>query len=80
MTNVSRLILWISVSLAVGVVVHVVMLHVLGHQPQRSIRSDVVQGIIAGGVLGFIRPKFSRESRPRRSTADPESWLFAEGR
>jgi hypothetical protein len=34
--------------------VHVVTLHVLGHQPQRSIRSDVVQGIIAGGVLGFI--------------------------
>jgi hypothetical protein len=54
MTNVSRWILWISVSLAVGVVVHVVTLHVLGHQPQRSIRSDVVQGIIAGGVLGFI--------------------------
>jgi hypothetical protein len=38
----------------VGVVVRVVTLHVLGHQPHRSIRTDVVQGIIAGVVLGFF--------------------------
>ena len=51
MTNVNR---WILISLAVGVVVRVVTLHVLGHQPHRSIRTDVVQGIIAGVVLGFF--------------------------
>jgi hypothetical protein len=51
MTNVNR---WILFSLAVGVVVRVVTLHVLGHQPHRSIRTDVVQGIIAGVVLGFF--------------------------
>jgi hypothetical protein len=45
---------WILISLAVGVVVRVVTLHVLGHQPHRSIRTDVVQGIIAGVVLGFF--------------------------
>jgi hypothetical protein len=45
---------WILISLAVGVVVRVVTLHVLGHQPPRSIRTDVVQGIIAGVVLGFF--------------------------
>ena len=51
MTNVNR---WILFSLAVGVVVRAVTLHVLGHQPHRSIRTDVVQGIIAGVVLGFF--------------------------
>ena len=45
---------WILFSLFVGVAVHVVTIDVLGHQPHRSIRTDVVQGIIAGGVLGFI--------------------------
>lgn len=45
---------WILISLAVGVVARVVTLHVLGHQPHRSIRTDVVQGIIAGVVLGFF--------------------------
>ena len=51
MTSVSR---WILFSLAVGLVVRFVMIDVLGHQPHRSIRTDVVQGIIAGAVLGFI--------------------------
>jgi len=51
MTYVNR---WILFSLAVGIVVHVVAIDVLGHQPHRSIRTDVVQGIIAGAVLGFI--------------------------
>ena len=49
MTNVSR---WIVVSLILALVVRVVMLHVLGYQPHRSIRTDVFQGLIAGGVLG----------------------------
>ena len=45
---------WILISLAVGVVARVVTLHVLGHQPHRSIRTDVVQGLIVGVVLGFF--------------------------
>ena len=51
MNTVNR---WILFSLAVGVAVRVVAVHVLGHQPHRSIRTDVGQGIIVGGVLGFI--------------------------
>lgn len=51
MTSVNR---WIGISLAVGLVVYAVKLHVLGHQPHRSIRTDVVQGIIVGLVLGYI--------------------------
>jgi hypothetical protein len=54
MNTVNRLIVWASVCLSVGVVVYVATLQVLGLQPERSFRSDVVQGIIAGGVLGFI--------------------------
>jgi len=34
--------------------VSVVKLHVLGYQPHRSFVTDVVQGTIAGGVLGFF--------------------------
>ena len=45
---------WILISLAVGVVVRVVTLYMPGHQPHRSIRTDVVQGIIGGVVLGFF--------------------------
>ena len=50
MTNVNR---WIGVSLALGLIVYVVRIHVLGLQPHRSIFTDVFQGIVAGGVLGF---------------------------
>jgi hypothetical protein len=41
MTKASRVIGLISVSMAVGFVMHLVRLHVLGHQPQRSIFTDV---------------------------------------
>ena len=51
MNTVNR---WILFSLAVGVAVRVVAVQVLGHQSHRSIRTDVGQGIIVGGVLGFI--------------------------
>ena len=50
MTYVNR---WILFSLAVGFIVRFVTLHVLGHQPPRSIFTDVVQGILAGVVLGI---------------------------
>jgi hypothetical protein len=45
---------WILFSLFVGVAVRVVTIDVLGHQPHRSIVTDVVQGTIAGGVMGFF--------------------------
>jgi hypothetical protein len=54
MTNVSRLIVWISAFVGVGVAVYIAALPVFGYQPQRSIRSDVIQGIIAGAGLGFF--------------------------
>ncbi|HEX8802477.1 MAG TPA: DUF1214 domain-containing protein [Terriglobales bacterium] len=50
MTKVNR---WIGVSLALGLIVYVVRIHVLGLQPHRSIFTDVFQGIVVGGVLGF---------------------------
>ena len=61
MTSVRRLIsafvdqrVWISVFVAVAAFVYVVILDVLGLQPERSIRSAVFLGIVAGGALGFI--------------------------
>jgi hypothetical protein len=60
-TTVSRFIgvivdqrLWISVVVAIGAVAYSVAIAWLGYQPQRTIRTDVFQGIIAGGALGFI--------------------------
>lgn len=50
MSSVSR---WILFSLVVGAVVYLVRFHVFGYLPHRSIRADVFQGILAGGVLGF---------------------------
>jgi hypothetical protein len=41
MNNVSRVIGLISVSLALGFVMHLIRLPVPGHQPQRSIFTDV---------------------------------------
>ena len=45
---------WISVFVAVAALVYVVILDVLGLQPQRSLRSAVFLGTVAGGALGFI--------------------------
>jgi hypothetical protein len=53
MTNVGQWIGWISVSLAMGAIARVVRLHFLRHQ-HRSVVTEVVQGIIAGGVLTFL--------------------------
>jgi len=45
---------WIAVSVAIGLVVYVVERRVLGNQPNRSIVTDVWQGVVVGAVLGFI--------------------------
>ena len=45
---------WIAVSVAIGLVYYVVERRVLGNQPDRSIITDVWQGTVVGGVLGFI--------------------------
>jgi hypothetical protein len=45
---------WIAVSVVIGLVYYVVERRVLGNQPERSIVTDVWQGIVVGGVLGFI--------------------------
>ena len=63
MTIVSRWILRISVLLGVGVAVYVFTLPLFGFAPQRSIRSDLFQGIIAGGALGAITAQlFARKT------------------
>jgi hypothetical protein len=46
---------WIAISVAVGLVYYVVERRVLGNlQPDRSTVTDVWQGIVVGGVLGFV--------------------------
>jgi hypothetical protein len=45
---------WIAVSVAIGLVVYVVEHRVLGNQPNRSIVTDLWQGMVVGAVLGFV--------------------------
>jgi hypothetical protein len=45
---------WISVVVAMAALVYVVTLDVLGLQPQRSVRSAIFLGVVAGAALGFI--------------------------
>jgi hypothetical protein len=68
MSIVSR---WIIVSLFLALVVRVVMLHVFGYQPHRSIITDVFQGLIAGGVLGC----FTVEIFAKIKTTPVNGWI-----
>lgn len=68
MTSVNR---WILVSLALGLVVRFVTLHVFGHQPHRSIFTDVVQGTAAGVVLGI----FTAQIFARIKAARVNGWV-----
>jgi hypothetical protein len=68
MSIVSR---WIVVSVILALVVRVVMLHVFGYHPHRSIITDVFQGLIAGGVLGC----FTVEIIARIKTTTVNGWI-----
>jgi hypothetical protein len=57
MTYLNRWILTISILLGVGVAVYIFAAPLFGYEPQRSIRSDVIQGIIAGAALGLVTAK-----------------------
>lgn len=45
---------WIGVSVAAMVVVFVVERRVFGNQPNRSIVTDLFQGVVVGAMLGFV--------------------------
>jgi hypothetical protein len=47
-------ILRISVLLGVGIAVFVVASPLFGYQPERAIRADIFQGIVAGAALGYL--------------------------
>ncbi len=68
MSIVSR---WLVVSLILALVVRVVILHVLGYQPHRSIITEVFQGLIAGCVLGC----FTAEIFARIKTTTVNGWI-----
>jgi hypothetical protein len=57
MTYVNRWILPVSIVVGVGVAVYVFALPLFGYEPERSIRADVFQGMIAGAALGLITAK-----------------------
>jgi ABC-type uncharacterized transport system permease subunit len=74
MTNVRLWIRWISFSLAVGFAIHVVQLLVLGHQPQRTLVTDVVQGTIAGAVLAYFTANLVIKAKLRAVQTTVNGW------
>ena len=74
MSNVRPWVRWISFSLAVGFVIHVVQLHVLGHQPQRTLVTDIVQGIIGGAVLAYFTANLIMNAKLRAIQTTANGW------
>ena len=74
MTNLKPWIRWISFSLVVGFAIHLVQLHVLGHQAQRSLVTDVVQGIIAGAVLSYFTANLVIDAKVRALQTTVNGW------
>jgi hypothetical protein len=74
MSNVRPWIGWIGFSLAVGFAIHVVQLHVLGHQPPRTLVTDVVQGIIAGAVLAYFTANLVIDAKIRAIQTTVNGW------
>ena len=72
MTYVNR---WVLFSLAVGFIVRFVTFHVLGHQFHRSIFTDVVQGLLAGIVLGI----FTAQIFARIKATKVNCWITISG-
>jgi ABC-type uncharacterized transport system permease subunit len=58
----------------VGFAIHVVQLHVLGHQPQRTLVTDVVQGIIAGAVLAYFTANLVIDAKIRAIQTTVNGW------
>jgi hypothetical protein len=74
MSHVKQWIGWIGFSLAVGFAIHVVQLHVLGHQPERTLVTDVVQGIIAGAVLAYFSANLIMNAKLRVIQTTVNGW------
>jgi hypothetical protein len=58
----------------VGLAIHVVQLHVLGHQPQRTLVTDVVQGIITGAVLAYFTANLVINAKLRAIQTTANGW------
>src|SRR5580658_3473153 len=74
MSNLKPWIRWVSFSLAVGFAIHVVQLHVLGYPPQRTLVTDVVQGIIAGAVLAYFTANLVINAKLRAVQTTVNGW------
>lgn len=67
MTIVNRWILRISVLLGVAVAVRVFTMPLFGFDPQRTVQSDVFQGIVAGAALGYITAQVFARFKTRKT-------------
>lgn len=74
-----QLITWSAASIAVGLGIHIVTVHVLGHSPGRTIVTDIVQGIIAGGVLAYLTASLATNAELRAVQTTVNGWSRTTG-
>lgn len=75
MGNVKQWIGWVSFSLAVGILWgRVVSPHLFGHPPQRTLGTDVLQGIIAGAVLAYFTAHLVMDAKIRSLQTTVNGW------
>jgi hypothetical protein len=59
-------ILRISVLVGVGIAVFVVASPLFGYQPERAVRADIFQGIVAGAALGYLTAQLFARTKATR--------------
>ncbi len=57
---------WLVIPLVLGYAIYLARVFVLGHQPQRSLRTDVVQGILVGAVLAIVTAQLLARTKIRK--------------
>jgi hypothetical protein len=57
---------WLVLSLALGYAIYIVRALVFGVQPQRSLRTDVIQGILVGVALALVTTELLARAKVRK--------------
>ncbi len=74
MTHAKQWIGWSSASVAMALAIRIVLVHVQGHPPYRTLVTDVVQGIIAGAVLAYVTANLIINAKVRSIQTTVNGW------
>ncbi|MGO9916481.1 MAG: DUF1214 domain-containing protein [Isosphaeraceae bacterium] len=65
---------WVTFSLTLALLIRAATIHFTGHAPQRTLVTDVVQGIIAGAVLAYFTANLIIAARVRSIQTTVNGW------